>query len=75
MTTVTQKGQVTIPKEVRKILDIKQGDEIIFNVEQEKAILRKKKKSAQFQRYIGFLKNKEGQKVDKIISNLREGNL
>ena len=75
MTTVTQKGQVTIPKEVRKILDIKQGDEVIFNVEQEKAILRKKKKYAQFQRYIGFLKNKEGQKVDEIISNLREGNL
>lgn len=31
--SVTSKGQVTIPKEVRELLDIKTGDNIIFNVD------------------------------------------
>lgn len=73
MPTLTQKGQVTIPKGVRNVLNIKQGDKIIFEVEEEKVIIRKGWEKADFRKYIGFLKNKKGQKVDDIISSLREG--
>lgn len=73
MPTLTQKGQVTIPKGVRNVLNIKQGDKIIFEVEEEKVIIRKGGERADFRKYIGFLKNKKGQKVDDIISYLREG--
>ena len=36
---VTSKGQVTLPKAVRKALGISQGDEIIFRVEGHRATL------------------------------------
>jgi len=38
---VTSKGQITIPKEVRDRLGIVAGDEIVFRVEQQRAVLAK----------------------------------
>jgi antitoxin PrlF len=37
--TVTSKGQVTIPKVVRDALRIREGDEVIFRVEGDRAVL------------------------------------
>ena len=36
---VTSKGQVTVPKVVRDALGIREGDEIIFRVEDGRAVL------------------------------------
>jgi AbrB family looped-hinge helix DNA binding protein len=36
---VTSKGQVTVPKAVRDALGIKEGDELVFRVEGQRAIL------------------------------------
>ena len=36
---VTSKGQVTVPKVVREALGIKDGDEVIFRVEGNRAVL------------------------------------
>ena len=36
---VTSKGQVTVPKVVRDALGIKDGDEVIFRVEGNRAVL------------------------------------
>lgn len=36
---VTSKGQVTIPKHVRDALGIQEGDEVVFRVEQHRAVL------------------------------------
>ena len=36
---VTSKGQITIPKAVREALGIAEGDEIVFRVEQHRAVL------------------------------------
>ncbi len=41
---VTFKGQVTIPREVRKALAIEEGDSVIFMVEGDRAILMPIKK-------------------------------
>lgn len=38
---VTSKGQITIPSAVRKALSIEAGDEVVFRVEQHRAILAK----------------------------------
>jgi antitoxin PrlF len=48
---VTSKGQVTIPSEVRKALDIEQGDDLVFELrEDQTARLRvvKRKKLSDF---------------------------
>ena len=37
--TVTSKGQVTLPKRVRDALGIREGDEIVFRVEGDRAVL------------------------------------
>ena len=37
--TVTSKGQVTIPKAVRDALGIQAGDEVVFRVEGDRAVL------------------------------------
>lgn len=73
MSVVTQKGQVTIPKEIRNKLNVKHGDEVVFDVEDEKVILRKKGKNTRFHQYIGYLKPKTDTKVDDIVHQLREG--
>jgi AbrB family looped-hinge helix DNA binding protein len=36
---VTSKGQITIPKAVRNALGIAEGDQIVFRVEQHRAVL------------------------------------
>jgi antitoxin PrlF len=37
--TVTSKGQVTIPKQVRDALGIEDGDQVVFRVEGGRAVL------------------------------------
>jgi AbrB family looped-hinge helix DNA binding protein len=36
---VTSKGQITIPKDVRDALGIEEGDEVVFRVEEHRAVL------------------------------------
>ncbi len=44
--TVTSKGQVTIPKEIRKLLQVEEGDRIDFVVEaSDRVVLRKPARS------------------------------
>lgn len=38
---VTSKGQITIPKHVRDGLGIEEGDEVVFRLEQHRAVLAK----------------------------------
>ncbi len=38
---VTSKGQVTIPKEVREALGLAEGDQVVFRIEEHRAVLAK----------------------------------
>lgn len=55
MTTLTQKGQATIPKHVREILGVHPGDEIEFDVEDNLVLVHKKGKQLPFQKWCGYL--------------------
>lgn len=39
--TVTKKGQVTIPIRLRELLGLRTGEKVIFNVEGKKVVLKK----------------------------------
>jgi len=41
ISTLTTKGQATIPAEVRKALDLHEGDKVVFTVKDHKAIIEK----------------------------------
>jgi len=44
MSTITKKGQVTIPKPFRETLHIKEGDSLEFEMKDEMLILKKKER-------------------------------
>ncbi len=46
MSTITQKGQVTIPKSLRDKLHIKEGDSLIFEAKGDTLILKKKERKS-----------------------------
>ena len=72
MPKVTRKGQVTIPHQIRTILGIDAGDEITFEIDEEKAVLKKKGISIKsFKKYVGFLSHLNGKKPEHIIDELR----
>ena len=72
MPRVTQKGQVTIPRQIRSILDIKTGDEVIFETDRDKVVLKKKTTADRnFEKYVGFLSHLKGKRPEDIIAQLR----
>ena len=38
---ITSKGQVTIPRSVREALDLHEGDQLVFRVEESRAVIGK----------------------------------
>ena len=54
MTNLTQKSQVTVPKQIRLVLGLKPGDEVDFNLENGKVVLLKKPKKLPFEKWKGY---------------------
>jgi AbrB family looped-hinge helix DNA binding protein len=44
VSSVTSKGQVTIPKDIREALDVSEGDKVIFQADGDTVTLRKVQK-------------------------------
>ncbi|PXF56676.1 MAG: hypothetical protein C4B58_12635 [Deltaproteobacteria bacterium] len=73
MPKVTQKGQVTIPQQIRIMLDIKTGDQVNFEVDAGTVYLRKKQASVEnLKGYIGYLSHLKGKEPEDIIDELRD---
>jgi len=72
MPRVTQKGQVTIPRPIRSMLGLNTGDEVIFEMEKNKIVLKKKiAVDRNFEKYVGFLSHLKGKRPDDIVEQLR----
>ncbi|MCD6299639.1 MAG: AbrB/MazE/SpoVT family DNA-binding domain-containing protein [Dehalococcoidales bacterium] len=72
MPRVTRKGQVTIPRQIRSILSIRTGDEIIFEVDVKKIILKKNLASAKnLKKYVGYFSHLNGKSPNDIIDEAR----
>jgi AbrB family looped-hinge helix DNA binding protein len=71
--TLTSKGQVTIPAEVRKRLGLQQGDRIEFAVEDGATVIRPAKRGDNpFAKYRGALGDKLPASVKDIVREERE---
>ena len=54
--TMTSKGQLTVPKEIRKRLGLEAGDRVEFVVEEDRTVIRPARAEANpFEKYIGIL--------------------
>lgn len=69
LTTVTTKGQVTIPEEIRRALDIKIGDKVYFSkifIDEKQVLVKIVPKNA-VEKLYGSLKSKEKYTNLKIV--------
>ncbi|MGV3622583.1 MAG: type II toxin-antitoxin system PrlF family antitoxin [Archangium sp.] len=58
--TITAKGQTTVPKAVRQFLGLKEGDEITFRVEGDRVTVVRKtaqREDPALKRFLAFLEN------------------
>lgn len=72
MTTMSSRGQVTIPKEMRKALGLKPGSKIVFEIGPSgELVMRRPGRPAKpnFDKVRGILKS--DQTTDEIIAELR----
>ena len=70
--SVSSKGQVTIPQEVRIRMGLKEGDRVEFVIENGQTILRPARgRKSRFAEYIGVLPSFKGG-IDEINAWIRE---
>ena len=54
--TITSKGQLTVPQEIRKRLGLETGDRVEFVVEEGRTVIRPARREVNpFEKYIGIL--------------------
>jgi len=67
---ITSKGQITLPKEVRKLLNVQEGNVIVFEKENDKIVIKPAKTLRDFK---GLLKNTKKEEtfdeIRKIVKN------
>lgn len=72
MSTVTSKGQVTLPKRVRDALGLVPGSEVDFELEDGKVVLHKKVSKEKLARWQGYLRGELPEdSVDEFVDTLR----
>ncbi len=71
---VTSKGQLTIPAGVRQALGIREGDSIVFEVEDGEMRVRVARRPVSFEDYAGIWREGDGLssgEVDEYVRDLR----
>ena len=72
--TISSKGQITVPLEIRKLLGLKKGDRVEFVVDEKRTILRRApSRENSFEKYVGALPAFSSVKdVNKWVRSLRD---
>jgi antitoxin PrlF len=68
---VTSKGQITLPKKVREKLGVRPGENVGFEERNGIFYIKKTVKKSPFDKWIGRLKQLEGQQSDNLVKELR----
>lgn len=71
---VTSKGQLTIPKEVRRALGVREGDSLVFDVgdDGEEVRVRVARKPVSFADYAGAWREGKGMSWEEVNEYMRE---
>jgi antitoxin PrlF len=69
---ITSKGQVTIPKEIRRALGIKEGDSLLFEVEGDEVRVRAQRNPVSFADYAGAWREGEGMSWNQVNEYVRD---
>lgn len=69
MPRITQKGQVTIPKDIRDKLGIKSGSSVRFKIVEGKCIVEKEVEENKTEKWVGYLESQK--RTDEFIEELR----
>ena len=69
---VTSKGQVTIPKDIRRVLGIEEGDSVVFEANESGVHLRPARPPSVFAAYAGIWRESDGLTIEEIKANIRE---
>jgi len=73
MPTVTSKGQITLPKQVRTALGIEPGSQVEFEVQGGVAIMRKRLPPRALERWRGYLRTADEPRTsDEVVQGLRD---
>jgi antitoxin PrlF len=73
MATVTSKGQITLPKQVRNALGIEPGSQVEFEVQGGVAIMRKRLPPRALGRWRGYLRTEaNAPSTDEVVQGLRD---
>lgn len=73
--TMTSKGQVTVPVEIRRRLGLRQGDRVEFSEKGDDTVIRRAPDSKNpFERYKGALKGVKGNRraINRWLTGLRD---
>lgn len=70
--TISSKGQIAIPKEIRDVLDIKEGDKLTYKLDKGKIVLEPVINIPRSQAY--FWTSEIQEKIKKAEDNFKSGN-
>jgi len=70
--TVTSKGQITIPKEVRDALGIVEGDHLVFRVAQDRAVIARTPNLLELAGAVEVPAEKRGTRWDDVLRGTRK---
>lgn len=68
---VTSKGQITIPKNVREKLGLREGERVDFEEKDGVFYIRKSVVKSPFDKWKGKMKNLKGKRSDEVVKELR----
>lgn len=72
---ITSKGQLTIPKEVRRALGLRKGDSLLFEVGDDGVRVRVAREPVSFADYVGVWRGEgeaEGMSIQEVNDHVRE---